>query len=30
MKIDSAHDITHNKVIIIDWETIITGSFNFT
>lgn len=28
--IDSAHAIAHNKIIIIDQETIITGSFNFT
>jgi phosphatidylserine/phosphatidylglycerophosphate/cardiolipin synthase-like enzyme len=28
--IDSAHAIAHNKVIIIDGETVITGSFNFT
>jgi len=28
--IDSAHAIAHNKVIIIDEETVITGSFNFT
>ena len=30
IKIDSAHAIAHNKVIIIDGETVITGSFNFT
>ena len=30
MKIDSAHAIAHNKVMIIDGETVITGSFNFT
>ena len=30
VKIDSAHDIAHNKIIIIDGETVITGSFNFT
>lgn len=30
MKIDAAHAIAHNKVMIIDGETIITGSFNFT
>jgi phosphatidylserine/phosphatidylglycerophosphate/cardiolipin synthase-like enzyme len=30
MKIDTAHGITHNKIIIIDGETIITGPFNFT
>lgn len=29
-KIDAAHAIAHNKVIIIDGETAITGSFNFT
>jgi phosphatidylserine/phosphatidylglycerophosphate/cardiolipin synthase-like enzyme len=29
-KIDSQHAIAHNKVIIIDRETVITGSFNFT
>jgi phosphatidylserine/phosphatidylglycerophosphate/cardiolipin synthase-like enzyme len=28
--IDSAHTIAHNKVIIIDREMVITGSFNFT
>lgn len=28
--IDFAHSIAHNKVIIIDGETVITGSFNFT
>ena len=28
--IDSAHPIAHNKVIIIDRSTLITGSFNFT
>jgi len=28
--IDSAHTIAHNKVMIIDKETVITGSFNFT
>jgi phosphatidylserine/phosphatidylglycerophosphate/cardiolipin synthase-like enzyme len=30
VKIDSAHDIAHNKIMIIDGETVITGSFNFT
>ena len=30
VKIDSAHAIAHNKVMIIDEETVITGSFNFT
>ncbi|MBF0516910.1 MAG: phospholipase D family protein, partial [Nitrospirae bacterium] len=28
--IDSIHNIAHNKVMIIDRETVITGSFNFT
>jgi phosphatidylserine/phosphatidylglycerophosphate/cardiolipin synthase-like enzyme len=28
--IDAAHKIAHNKVMIIDGKTIITGSFNFT
>jgi TonB family protein len=28
--IDSAHPIAHNKVMIIDGEMVITGSFNFT
>jgi len=28
--IDSKHSIAHNKIIIIDKETVITGSFNFT
>ncbi len=28
--IDSTHQIAHNKVILIDGRTIITGSFNFT
>lgn len=28
--IDAAHAIAHNKIMIIDRETIITGSFNFT
>lgn len=31
VKIDDAHAIAHNKVMVIDGgETIITGSFNFT
>ena len=30
VKIDSTHAIAHNKVMIIDGETVITGSFNFT
>lgn len=29
-KIDAAHAIAHNKFMIIDNETVITGSFNFT
>jgi phosphatidylserine/phosphatidylglycerophosphate/cardiolipin synthase-like enzyme len=29
-KIDAAHAIAHNKVMIIDNETVIAGSFNFT
>jgi len=29
-KIDSQHAIAHNKVMIVDGETVITGSFNFT
>jgi phosphatidylserine/phosphatidylglycerophosphate/cardiolipin synthase-like enzyme len=28
--IDDAHAIAHNKIIIIDGTTVITGSFNFT
>lgn len=28
--IDAAHAIAHNKIITIDQETVITGSFNFT
>ena len=28
--IDGNHTIAHNKVIVIDRETVITGSFNFT
>ena len=28
--IDSIHKIAHNKVMVIDGETVITGSFNFT
>jgi phosphatidylserine/phosphatidylglycerophosphate/cardiolipin synthase-like enzyme len=28
--IDASHAISHNKVMIIDGETVITGSFNFT
>lgn len=29
-RIDSAHAIAHNMVMIIYGETVITGSFNFT
>jgi len=29
-KIDAAHVIAHNKVMIIDREIVITGSFNFS
>ena len=29
-KIDAAHAIAHNKVMIVDGETVITGSFNST
>jgi phosphatidylserine/phosphatidylglycerophosphate/cardiolipin synthase-like enzyme len=29
-KIDAKHAIAHNKVMVIDVETVITGSFNFT
>ena len=28
--IDAAHKIAHNKVMVIDGKTLITGSFNFT
>jgi len=28
--VDSQHKIAHNKIILIDGRTIITGSFNFT
>ena len=30
VKIDAQHAIAHNKVMIIDGETVITRSFNFT
>jgi phosphatidylserine/phosphatidylglycerophosphate/cardiolipin synthase-like enzyme len=30
VKIDAQHAIAHNKVMIFDGETVITGSFNFT
>ena len=29
-KIDAVHSIAHNKIIIVDGGTMITGSFNFT
>jgi phosphatidylserine/phosphatidylglycerophosphate/cardiolipin synthase-like enzyme len=28
--IDAKHAIAHNKIIVIDGETVLTGSFNFT
>ena len=28
--VDAAHAIAHNKIIVIDGERLITGSFNFT
>lgn len=28
--VDSKHAIAHNKIMLIDGETILTGSFNFT
>ena len=28
--IDASHKIAHNKVMVIDGQTVITGSFNFT
>jgi phosphatidylserine/phosphatidylglycerophosphate/cardiolipin synthase-like enzyme len=28
--IDANHAISHNKVMVIDGEMVITGSFNFT
>ena len=28
--VDAAHAIAHNKVMILDDEIVITGSFNFT
>ena len=30
VSIDEAHAIAHNKVIVIDGRTVLTGSFNFT
>jgi phosphatidylserine/phosphatidylglycerophosphate/cardiolipin synthase-like enzyme len=28
--IDASHAIAHNKIIVIDKQTVITGSYNFT
>jgi phosphatidylserine/phosphatidylglycerophosphate/cardiolipin synthase-like enzyme len=30
MRLDGSHAIAHNKVIVIDGEVLVTGSFNFT
>ena len=30
VRIDTAHSIAHNKVIVVDDATVITGPFNFT
>ncbi len=30
MLIDTEHALAHNKVILIDGDTVITGSFNFS
>ena len=30
VRIDASHAIAHNKVMILDEDTVITGSFNFT
>jgi phosphatidylserine/phosphatidylglycerophosphate/cardiolipin synthase-like enzyme len=30
VRIDAKHAIAHNKIMIIDGKTVITGSFNFT
>lgn len=30
VRIDAKHAIAHNKVMVIDGETVLTGSFNFT
>ena len=30
VKIDAVHAIAHNKIVIIDREAVITGSFGFT
>ena len=30
VQIDAKHSIAHNKIMVIDGQTVITGSFNFT
>ena len=30
VELDAAHAIAHNKVMVIDGRTVLTGSFNFT
>jgi hypothetical protein len=30
MQIDAKHAIAHNKIMVVDDQTVITGSFNFT
>jgi phosphatidylserine/phosphatidylglycerophosphate/cardiolipin synthase-like enzyme len=30
VRIDAKHAIAHNMIMVIDGETVITGSFNFT
>jgi phosphatidylserine/phosphatidylglycerophosphate/cardiolipin synthase-like enzyme len=30
VQIDARHQIAHNKIMVIDSQTVITGSFNFT
>lgn len=30
VRIDAAHAIAHNKIMVLDGKTVITGSFNFT